>query len=96
LDLKEHKVTLPLIAALPRMTQSERDRVEEFFADPAPDHGSVGEIVSIVASNGGLDRARSRAEGFAREAEQALAALPESPFSASLYGAITYVTERQS
>jgi octaprenyl-diphosphate synthase len=96
LDLKEHKVTLPLIAALREMDGEERRRVEEFFGDPAPDDASVAEIIAIVSAHGGLDFARSRAEGFAQEAAQALNGLPESPFSASLYGAITYVTERQS
>ncbi|MHB1299223.1 MAG: polyprenyl synthetase family protein, partial [Gemmatimonadaceae bacterium] len=35
-DLKEHKVTLPLIAALPHMTAAQRAQVDALFGDPTP------------------------------------------------------------
>ena len=36
LDLREHKVTLPLIAALPRVSAAGRARIDELFAHPRP------------------------------------------------------------
>jgi tryptophanyl-tRNA synthetase len=36
LDLREHKVTLPLIAVLPTLSPRERSRIEDFFAEPKP------------------------------------------------------------
>lgn len=95
LDLKEHKVTLPLIAALREMSSSERARVEQLFATSDPDDEAIANVVSIVRDRGGLDYARRRGDQFAREAEDALADLPESPARSALVDAIAYVVERR-
>ena len=95
-DLKEHKVTLPLIAALPHLSKTARARVDALFADPSPSDGLVAEVVAIVAEAGGLEYARSTGARFASEANDALATLPESPVRASLGDAIVYVMERRS
>jgi octaprenyl-diphosphate synthase len=95
LDLKEHKVTLPLIAALPQMSASARSRVEALFAAPEPDEEAIAEVVNIVREHGGLEYARRRADQYSREAEDALAELPEGPSKSSLMDAIGYVVERR-
>lgn len=95
LDLKEHKVTLPLIAALREMSAPERSRVEALFAAPEPDDDAIAEVVGLVTTHGGLDYARRRGEQFAREAEEALADLPDSPAKGSLVDTISYVVERR-
>lgn len=95
LDLKEHKVTLPLIAALREMSLADRTRVDELFAAPEPEDEAIADVVGIVRDHGGLDYARRRGEQFAREAEDALADLPESPARTSLVDAIAYVVERR-
>jgi octaprenyl-diphosphate synthase len=95
-DLKEHKVTLPLIGALPRLSTAARARVDALFADPSPSDALVDEVVGIVAEVGGLEYARSLGGRFASEANEALATLPESPVRTSLGDAIVYVMERRS
>jgi octaprenyl-diphosphate synthase len=95
-DLKEHKVTLPLIAALPRLSAAARARVDALFADEAPSDELVAEVVGIVSDAGGLEYARTRGEQFANEANEALATLPASPVRASFADAIVYVMERRS
>lgn len=96
LDLREHKVTLPLIAALREMPASARARVDELFADPEPGEDDIVDVVSIVTEHGGLDYARRRGELFAQQAEEALSTLPESPARAALYDAIGYVMDRRA
>ena len=96
LDLREHKVTLPLIAALRTMSPAARKRVEVLFADPNPDDGLIAEVVEIVREQGGLEYARHRGEEFAQEAEEALGALPESEYRSALAEAIGYVMDRRS
>lgn len=96
LDLKEHKVTLPMIAALPRLSAAGRKRVDELFATEEPSDALVAEIVAVVADAGGIDAARARGDQFMQEAEEALSGLPESPVRASLTDAIAYVMERRS
>jgi len=95
-DLKEHKVTLPLIGALPKLSRAARGRVDTLFADEAPSDELVADVVSIVAEAGGLEYARQRGAQFAQEAHDALAGMPDSPVRASLADAIVYVMERRS
>ena len=96
LDLREHKVTLPLIAALREMPASARSRVDALFAAPEPAEADIADVVSIVTEYGGLDYARRRGELFAQQAEEALSTLPESPARAALYDAIGYVMDRRA
>jgi octaprenyl-diphosphate synthase len=96
LDLREHKVTLPLIAALRTMSPAARRRVDTLFADPTPEDAIIAEVVEIVREEGGLEYARRRGEDFAQEAEEALAELPSSPYRSSLGEAISYVMDRRS
>lgn len=95
LDLKEHKVTLPLIAALREMPSSARRRVEALFAAVEPEDEAIVEVVSIVREHGGLEYARRRGDQFARESEEALADVPEGPARSALMDAISYVVERR-
>ena len=96
LDLREHKVTLPLIHALRDMSPAARQRVERLFAEAEPSDEDIAEVVGIVTEYGGIDYARRRGERFADEAEAALGALPESPARAALSDAIRYVLDRRS
>jgi octaprenyl-diphosphate synthase len=96
LDLREHKVTLPLIAALREMPGSARRRVDHLFESAEPGEREIAEVVAIVTEYGGLDYARRRGELFAQEAEEALSGLPETPARAALYDAIGYVMDRRA
>jgi octaprenyl-diphosphate synthase len=95
LDLREHKVTLPLIAALREMPASARQRVERLFAEPSPDDALVADVVGIVIEYGGIEYAHRRGEQVTREAEEALTVLPESPARTALFDAIGYVLDRR-
>jgi octaprenyl-diphosphate synthase len=94
-DLREHKVTLPLIAALREMDGDARRRVEEFFADPEPADDGIREIVALTGSYGGIDYARRRAEEFGERAAEALLALPDGEPTAALRDAVAYVIQRR-
>jgi octaprenyl-diphosphate synthase len=95
LDLREHKVTLPLIAALPRVSAAARGRIDELFATEAPPDGLLADVIGIVAEAGGIEYARQRGEQFAHDAEHALRVLPETPVRSALTDAIAYVMDRR-
>jgi octaprenyl-diphosphate synthase len=94
LDLREHKVTLPLIAVLPRLSSEERALVDALFADPEPDEEGIARVVRVVQQRGGLDYAREKALDYGRRAAEALESLPESAALEALRASIVYATER--
>ncbi len=94
-DLREHKVTLPLIAALPSLSPAARQQVEQLFAADAPTDAAIQDVVGIVADAGGIEYARRRGEQYAQEAEDALLGVPDSPARTALVEAIAYVTDRR-
>jgi octaprenyl-diphosphate synthase len=96
LDLREHKVTLPLIHALREMSASSRREVERLFGTDTADDGEIASVVRIVEENGGFDYARQRGEEFAERAHDALADLPDTIARRSLAASISYVMERHS
>jgi octaprenyl-diphosphate synthase len=96
LDLREHKVTLPLIYALRRMSAASRREVEKLFGtDSVSDH-DIAAVVEIVSESGGFEYARARGEEFAERADEALTDLPDTGARAALADAISYVMERHS
>lgn len=96
LDLKEHKITLPLIAAIPRMNGRDRRLVEQLMREPSPSDDLVERVIGVVAANGGVETARERALSLAREAERELEGIPASPARESLQHCISYVVDRRS
>lgn len=96
LDLREQKVTLPLILALPRLTPAGRATVESLFESESPTDEQIEEVIALTADAGGIDGARQRGEEYARQAEEALDGLPETPARAALADAILYVMDRRS
>lgn len=96
LDLKEHKMTLPLIAALRTMPSSARSRVESLFASDSPEESAIAEVIGIVGETGGLDYAREAGSRFAAQAEDALRILPDTVARTALIDSISYVMERHA
>jgi octaprenyl-diphosphate synthase len=94
-DLREHKVTLPLIAALPRMGEADRRRVADLLHTPEPTDAQIHAVVEAVSDAGGLEYARERALRLAEQAEEELDRLPESPARDALRASIAYVVDRR-
>ncbi len=96
LDLREHKVTLPLIAALPRMPESGRREVSQLMATETPDDAQIARVIALVTEAGGLEYARTRAQAWAQRAEEELDHLAPSPARDALRASVAYVLERRS
>jgi len=93
-DLKEGKVTLPLIYALENATPAERQQVEQVLHDRNYDGVSFQEIYSIIERRGGFQRTRERAQQFTDRARQLVAEFPDSPYQRALCTLTDLVTER--
>ena len=95
-DLREHKVTLPLIAALPRMSEAGRREVARLLQSPEPTDSQIADVIMAVSRAGGLEYARERALRLAQQAEGELELLPPSSAREALRGSIMYVVDRRS
>jgi octaprenyl-diphosphate synthase len=94
-DLREHKVTLPLIYALERFDSGARREVAGLMATAEPTDQQIARVIALVAETGGLEYARGRAQRLAEQAERELDALPPSPAREVLRDSITYVLDRR-
>jgi len=94
-DLREHKVTLPLVGALASATEAEEREIRTFFTRVAPSDDEIRQVIGIVTERGGLEYARGRADYYARLARASLTGLTEGPAVDALYDAVAYVVDRK-
>jgi octaprenyl-diphosphate synthase len=93
-DLKEGKVTLPLILAMPRATERERELITRVAAEKSFDGIDPAEILAIVHRYDGVTEARAIARDYAARARAALATFPASTAREALEFALDFVMER--
>jgi octaprenyl-diphosphate synthase len=93
-DLKEGKVTLPLVYALEKASTAERRQVENVLRERTYDSTSFAEIFSMIERGGGIQRTRERAQQFTERARQLVAEFPEGPYQRALCTLTDLVTER--
>jgi len=95
-DLKEGKVTLPLIYAMENGHREARELVarvleEKEFASVRPET-----IVALVQESGALDRARNLAHDYARRAKACIEGRSDSEFSRALLALPDFILERDN
>jgi octaprenyl-diphosphate synthase len=93
-DLREGKVTLPLIYALETAEPEERRLVETVLADGNYDQVPFGKILHILNRHSGIERARQRANEFTEKARGIIAEFPDSPYQRALRAVTDLVTDR--
>lgn len=95
-DLKEGKMTLPILLALPRLDGSQRQAVATVLRSGNFDEVSPQEILQIVTSEGTLEETREIAEDYADKARAALDGFPSSAARDALEFAPDFVLSRRS
>ncbi len=94
LDLRERKVTLPLIGAMREMSDADVERVRHFFTLVDPPAAELRSMVDLVRTNGGLDYARQKAAEYAESAEAVLAGIARGPALDALRESVAYAIDR--
>jgi octaprenyl-diphosphate synthase len=95
-DLKEGKLTLPLILLLPRVQAPQRRLVERVLEDRSFDRVPAAEILELVAAEGTLEEVTAMAEEYAAQAKRELEFFPPSDAREALEFAPDFVLYRRS
>lgn len=94
-DIKEKKLTLPLIYALQNSNRHEAKQALRYVKKGAKKK-DVAWVLDFVSRNGGIDYSTRKAEEFATLASNSLVSFPDSPAKQSLLNFIRFVLERNS
>ncbi|SEM39330.1 octaprenyl-diphosphate synthase [bacterium A37T11] len=95
IDIKEKKLTLPLIYALQQTKKAEKRYVINLVKNHNEDKDKIAEVISFVRSSGGMRYATDRMLGFQQEAFDILNNFPESEYRTGLEQLIRFTTERK-
>jgi octaprenyl-diphosphate synthase len=93
MDLKEKKITLPLIYALKNSGKSEVKVIAKILKDNIQKK-QINYIIDFVKRSGGIEYTKTKAEEYISKAARCLDVFPESDSKASLNGLLEFVTER--
>jgi len=95
IDIKEQKMTLPLIHVLNKCSKDEKKWLINSIKNHNKDKKRVKEVITFVKENGGLDYAVSKMLSFKEQALLLLEAYPTSTYRSSLELMVNYVVERK-
>ncbi len=94
IDIKEKKLTLPLIYTLNELDNRKRKWIINSIKKHNTDKSRIKEIISLVKETGGLEYAIEKMNYFHKIALEDLNKLPDNEFKSSLTEMINYVIQR--
>ena len=94
IDIKEQKMTLPLIYTINNCTNKERNWIVNSIKKYNKDQRRVKELIEMVKNKGGLDYAVTKMKFFQSQALKLIKNYPESEFKEALIMMVNYVIER--
>lgn len=95
IDIKEKKMTLPLIYALENTDSGQKRRIINLIKNHSKKDSAVKEVLHFVHQSGGLAYAETRMMDYCNEAVALLQAMPENEGTRALESLIWYVIERE-
>ena len=94
IDIKEKKMTLPLIHALSKASWLEKRRIIGIVRSESDKVGKVKEVIDFVRKSGGIEYATSVMTRYYQEALAMLQDFPESTYRTSLANLVQFTIER--
>ena len=96
IDIKEKKMTLPLIFALSKAGWLEKRKIIGIIRNESDKPKKVSEVISFVKQSGGIEYANQVMNNYHQEALQLIAGLPESDYKKSLVELVQFTIERNN
>jgi octaprenyl-diphosphate synthase len=94
IDIREKKMTLPLIYTLEHATPDIRRRIINIVKNHNTDKDRVAEVIDLVKKSGGIEYTRDKMFQYRDEAMAVLHSLPDNDIRAGLETLVRYTTDR--
>ncbi len=94
IDIKESKMTLPLIYALAKATYSDRKRMINIVKNHNTDDKKVKEVIAFVKQSKGIEYSESRMKEYQEKAFRLLSDFPDNIYRDSLRDLVQFTIER--
>ena len=95
IDIKEQKMTLPLIYAINNASSKDKSWLINSVKNHNKDKNRVKQVIAFVKTNGGLDYAQQQMKDYQQKALDILDTYPSSPYKDSLNLMVNYVIDRK-
>ncbi len=95
IDIKEKKMTLPLIYALNHADSATKRRITYIVKNNSTDRQKVDEVIQYVQGSGGIGYAQEKMIQYKQEALQLLDAFPDTPEKEAMIELVNYVIDRK-
>jgi len=95
IDIKEKKITLPLIYTLQKVDAATRKKIIYIVKNKNKDKNKVNEVIELVKQNGGLEYAKEKMITYQKKAMDILFQFPESEARNAMESLVNYVSDRK-
>ncbi|HEY0056233.1 MAG TPA: polyprenyl synthetase family protein [Pedobacter sp.] len=95
IDIKEKKITLPLIYALSKSTRADKHRIINLVKNHNEDAQKVQEVIHFVRNSGGLAYAEMQMHRYQEAAFEVLNTFPDQQARTALEQLVRFTTERK-
>ena len=93
-DLREHKITLPMIEVMECKNEAERGAMIDLLKRCHDDDKALDELHAMVINGGGIERATETMQAYLARAMHLLAKYEETPYRQALLDMCRFVAER--
>ena len=94
-DIKEKKITLPLIYSLNNVSKNEAAKIRKVLKN-GNDKTKVKDVMQFVHDNNGIDYALKVAEKYSDQAKNSLNIFSDSEIKSSMQNLVDFVTQRKN
>ncbi|OJV55948.1 MAG: polyprenyl synthetase [Bacteroidetes bacterium 43-16] len=95
IDIKEKKMTLPLIYTLQNVDEATKRKIIYIVKNESHKRDKVDEVIKLVNQSGGIEYARQKMEAYQQEALDILHTFPASDARNAMEELVAYVTKRK-
>lgn len=95
-DIREKKVTLPLLYALDKADSSDANKINKMIKSGKLDSNDIQYVINFVKSNGGVEYAQNKAQEFIKKTKENISKFESNIYKESFVNLADYVIERIS